>query len=524
MQLENQFRTTKKGSLSISAYCQTLKNLADWLDDVDAPVSKIQLVLQVLWGLPDDMRRQTSFLQFQTPPPTFLQTRSALLLLERQQSDLDSADPSPGTALFTAGHTGAHPHSPAGRGRGSFSSSGGRGHSGSGGSRGRGARVSGKANRLSQEDAGGTDLPAESGLSLSTLSYVVNVSIGSPATTLSLVFDTGSPITWTQCRPCVKECYPQKLSIFDPRGSKTYSNVSCSSPLCSALGYLRGNCSSATCVYGIGYGDGSYTVGYFAKERLSLTPPSSDTFDNFFFGCGQKNNGLFGNVSGLLGLSPGKFSVVSQTAKVYDKIFSYCLPTQDGNGGYLEFGNRDGINNNKLIRFTPLTKVNNDTSLYYIQLQSISVGGERLQIEPAVFSNVGTIIDSGTVITRLPPDAYKALKSAFAGHMMMKHYTKAQNFSLFDTCFDFSKIGSGGNITYPKIEFHFSGDVTVEIPSTGILLAIDKELTQVCLAFAGNEKPDDVGIFGNTQHQTLDVVYDVKKWRLGFGEGRGRCT
>ncbi|VFQ83654.1 unnamed protein product [Cuscuta campestris] len=138
MQLEHQFRTTKKVSLSISAYCQTLKNLADWLDDVDAPVSEQQLVLQVLRGLPDDMRGQTSFLQFQTPPPTFLQTRSALLLLEHQQSDLDSADPSPGTALFSAGHTGAHPHSPAGGGRGSFSSSGGRGHSGSGGSRGRG--------------------------------------------------------------------------------------------------------------------------------------------------------------------------------------------------------------------------------------------------------------------------------------------------------------------------------------------------------------------------------------------------
>ncbi|VFQ71992.1 unnamed protein product [Cuscuta campestris] len=138
MQLEHQFRTTKKGSLSISAYCQTLKNIADWLDDIDAPVSEQQLVLQVLRGLPDDMRGQTSFLQFQTPPPTFLQTRSALLLLERQQSDLDNTDSSSGTALFSAGHTGAHPHSPAGGGRGSFSSSGGRGHSGSSGGRGRG--------------------------------------------------------------------------------------------------------------------------------------------------------------------------------------------------------------------------------------------------------------------------------------------------------------------------------------------------------------------------------------------------
>ncbi|VFQ73404.1 unnamed protein product [Cuscuta campestris] len=88
MQLEHQFRTTSKGSLSMVVYCQTLRNLADSLDDVDATVSEQQLLLQVLRGLPDDLRAQTSFLQYQTPPLTFLQTRSALLLIEQQRADL----------------------------------------------------------------------------------------------------------------------------------------------------------------------------------------------------------------------------------------------------------------------------------------------------------------------------------------------------------------------------------------------------------------------------------------------------
>ncbi|VFQ88162.1 unnamed protein product [Cuscuta campestris] len=47
-QLEHEFRTTVKGSTSMAAYCQQLQNLADWLDDVDAPVSQHQLVLQML--------------------------------------------------------------------------------------------------------------------------------------------------------------------------------------------------------------------------------------------------------------------------------------------------------------------------------------------------------------------------------------------------------------------------------------------------------------------------------------------
>ncbi|VFQ83676.1 unnamed protein product [Cuscuta campestris] len=40
MTLKHQFRITTKGSLSMAAYCQTLRNLADWLDDVDASVSE----------------------------------------------------------------------------------------------------------------------------------------------------------------------------------------------------------------------------------------------------------------------------------------------------------------------------------------------------------------------------------------------------------------------------------------------------------------------------------------------------
>ncbi|VFQ94912.1 unnamed protein product [Cuscuta campestris] len=126
MQLEHQSRTTTKGSLSIVAYCQTLQNLADWLDDVDAPVSEQQLVLQVLRGLSDDLRGQTSFLQYQTPPPTFLQTRSALLLIEQQRVELGvgSNTGDGGTALY-AGSGGPRRQGSAGGGRSESSGGGG---------------------------------------------------------------------------------------------------------------------------------------------------------------------------------------------------------------------------------------------------------------------------------------------------------------------------------------------------------------------------------------------------------------
>lgn len=51
-QLEKEFKSLKKGSLSIHDYCQKIKQTADNLEDVGHPLSNKQLVLQILHGLP----------------------------------------------------------------------------------------------------------------------------------------------------------------------------------------------------------------------------------------------------------------------------------------------------------------------------------------------------------------------------------------------------------------------------------------------------------------------------------------
>lgn len=47
-----------------------------------------------------------------------------------------------------------------------------------------------------------TKLPAQSGIAIGTGNYVVTVGLGTPKEDFTLVFDTGSGITWTQCQPC----------------------------------------------------------------------------------------------------------------------------------------------------------------------------------------------------------------------------------------------------------------------------------------------------------------------------------
>ncbi|XP_028768624.1 aspartyl protease family protein At5g10770 [Neltuma alba] len=363
----------------------------------------------------------------------------------------------------------------------------------------------------SYEGMGQAKLPAKSGSLLGTGNYFVTVGLGRPRRELSLIFDTGSDLTWTQCKPCARSCYSQKEPIFDPSQSSSYSNISCSSSQCSQLSAATGTdpgCSKSTgaCIYGIQYGDSSFSVGYFAKETVTISP--TDVVDNFLFGCGQNNEGLFGSTAGLLGLGRNPISFVEQTAQKYNKIFSYCIPSRSSTVGYLSFGGGHSSGN---VKFTPLSSISRGSSFYGLDFTGITLAGVKLPIAASTFSP-GTIIDSGTVITRLPPAAYGPLRDAF--RKAMSKYPKADPVSILDTCYDLSKYKT---FVVPKITLSFGGGVNVELDATGILYGVKE--TQVCLAFSPNKDSSSVTILGNVQQKTLEVVYDVGAGKIGFRPG-----
>ncbi|KAG2300836.1 hypothetical protein Bca52824_037308 [Brassica carinata] len=353
-----------------------------------------------------------------------------------------------------------------------------------------------------------TDLEARDGNTLGLGNYIVTVGIGTPKHDLSLVFDTGSDLTWTQCQPCGRNgtCYPQEEPIFNPSSSTSYSNISCSSRFCDSLtsqGHYK-NCSASNCIYGVFYGDSSFTEGFLAKEKFTL---NSDVFHNVNFGCGENNQGLFYGAAGLLGLGRGTFSFPSQTAMTYNNVFSYCLPSSPDYTGHLTFGSSGGLSTS--VKYTPVSKVRDSASFYGLDIVGITVAGKELEIPVTVFSTAGAIIDSGTVITRLPPKAYVALRTAFKENM--ENYTSTMGHSILDTCYNFTGLES---VEIPKVSLSFRGGADVEVDSKGILYVFD--VSEVCLAFAGNGNDDDVAIFGNVQQKTLQVVYDGAGGRVGF--------
>ncbi|CAN8256698.1 unnamed protein product [Cochlearia groenlandica] len=351
-----------------------------------------------------------------------------------------------------------------------------------------------------------TTLPAKSGRPLGTGNYYVTVGIGTPKNDVSLVFDTGSDLTWTQCKPCRGSCYSQKEPIFDPSSSSSYSNISCSSPVCDTLTSegLSKQCSPSNCLYGTAYGDKSFTTGTLAKEKFTLT--TSNVVDGVTFGCGENNQGLFKGTAGLLGLGRGKFSFPSQTTTTYNNIFSYCLPSSSDKVGHLTFGSEEISNS---VKYTPISS-SSSTTFYGLDIEAISVGDQKLDIPLTVFSSPGAIIDSGTVITRLPPKAYVALRTAFK-EKMSNYKASSKQSSLLDTCYDFTGLET---VDIPNLSFTFGGGTVVDLDMNGVLAPYD--ISQVCLAFAGNDNDNDTAIFGNTQQKTLEVVHDGPGGRVGF--------
>ena len=71
----------------------------------------------------------------------------------------------------------------------------------------------------------------ESGVSLGSGEYFIDVFIGTPPKHFSLILDTGSDLNWIQCVPCY-DCFEQTGPYYDPKESISSRNISCQDPRC----------------------------------------------------------------------------------------------------------------------------------------------------------------------------------------------------------------------------------------------------------------------------------------------------
>ena len=348
--------------------------------------------------------------------------------------------------------------------------------------------------------------------------YIAKIAVGTPGVEALLALDTASDLTWLQCQPC-RRCYPQSGPVFDPRHSTSYREMSFNAADCQALGRSGGgDAKRGTCVYTVGYGDGSTTVGDFIEETLTFA--GGVRLPRISIGCGHDNKGLFGApAAGILGLGRGLMSFPNQID--HNGTFSYCLVDFLSGPGSLSstltFG-AGAVDTSPPVSFTPTVLNLNMPTFYYVRLTGISVGGVRvpgvterdLQLDPYT-GRGGVIVDSGTAVTRLARPAYTAFRDAFrAVAVDLGQVSIGGPSGFFDTCYT---VGGRGMKKVPTVSMHFAGSVEVKLQPKNYLIPVDSMGT-VCFAFAATGD-HSVSIIGNIQQQGFRIVYDIGG-RVGF--------
>ncbi|MCO5590815.1 hypothetical protein L7F22_044790 [Adiantum nelumboides] len=310
--------------------------------------------------------------------------------------------------------------------------------------------------------------------------YLVEVGLGTPTREFILVLDTGSNLAWTQCLPCDSptSCFEQASPFFDPTRSSSYLPLSCTTWTCSSCA------TSGMCKFNLSYGDQSYTLGDLAEDRFTI---GTATIQDYIFGCAHSSGGTFQGVDGILGLGWGALSLLDQSFSFFNGTFGYCLPSifsSTSATGFIEFGIEAVVNTSGGSSITPMIHNWNMMTYYFVWLKSISVGGVALSLGstpsfPATsIDTSGTLVDSGTVITRLPSSDYATLRDAFLAGIRGITRVSSQASSTLDTCFQYNT-----NSRIPIVTFHFDGfDFT--LPVENIVYPIDLSTNTVCLGFA----------------------------------------
>ncbi|TKY46775.1 Aspartic proteinase nepenthesin-2 [Spatholobus suberectus] len=368
----------------------------------------------------------------------------------------------------------------------------------------------------------------ESGVSLGSGEYFMDVFVGTPPKHFSLILDTGSDLNWIQCVPCYA-CFEQNGPYYDPKDSSSFKNITCHDKRCQLVSSPDPpqpcKAESQSCPYYYWYGDSSNTTGDFALETFTVnltTPkgkPELRLVENVMFGCGHWNRGLFHGAAGLLGLGRGPLSFASQLQSLYGHSFSYCLVDRNSNSSVsskLIFGEDKELLSHPNLNFTSFVggKENPVDTFYYVQIKSIMVGGEVLKIPEETWhlsaqGSGGAIIDSGTTLTYFAEPAYEIIKEAFM--RKIKGYPLVDSFPPLKPCYNVSGVEK---MELPEFGILFADGAVWDFPVENYFIQIEPE-DVVCLAILGTPR-SALSIIGNYQQQNFHILYDVKKSRLGY--------
>jgi len=318
---------------------------------------------------------------------------------------------------------------------------------------------------------------------VTTISYLVELSIGTPGQTVRVAIDTGSSELWVNpnCKTVnTQDEYQDCVTDgqYNPNDSSTFRNLQ----------------SRSSITYGIG----KVEIAYVA-DNVAL-PNSTIDLKNIQFGAAIATQDLS---EGILGLSYGNHSnpVALEYANFVDQLalqgvtksraFSVALGNQDlDDGGVLVLGGLDtGKFSGSLVSMPILgPQLGEAIPRYWVEMESLgsTVNGKTTTYSN---SNIAVVLDTGSTLCSLPSSIIKD---------MVKD-TNAQVDSQGDVVV---KCSIGQNNA--SFNFAFKG-ITISIPWSEFLLPVSGSSTECVLGVTAS---DSVVLLGDSFLRSAYVVFD----------------
>ncbi|XP_072956621.1 aspartic proteinase CDR1-like [Typha angustifolia] len=363
------------------------------------------------------------------------------------------------------------------------------------------ARVELLRRKLSPSSSSSSNGSFQFDLFSASFEYLMSIYVGTPPREIVAIADTGSDLTWANCKPC-EHCYKQNPPLFDPNKSTTYQNLRCNSYPCT--NFPERVCYEGTyCKYSYGYGDQSETSGNLANETFTFKTTSGGSVEipDISFGCSHETTGSFdSSTSGLVGLGGGKLSLISQLGPTIGRKFSYCLvpPSSDNSSSQLRFGPDAVVSgaNTGTISMVP----GKSGTFYTVTLEGMAVGDTKVRM-----GSMDIIIDSGTTLTLLEKGALNSLIDLLVSTVDLPRVEDPEG--IFDLCFSYK-----GELAMPTIALHF-GRASMLLSLSNAFVFQENGI--VCLAMVGGT---DFSILGNIAQANFHIGYDLKERTVTFAK------
>ncbi|CAA7016254.1 unnamed protein product [Microthlaspi erraticum] len=371
---------------------------------------------------------------------------------------------------------------------------------------------------------GGFKMPLGSGVDYGAAQYFTEVSVGTPAKKFRVVVDTGSELTWVNCRFHGKgKEKVENRSVFRAEESSSFRKVGCLTQTCKVdlmNLFSLSSCPtpSTPCSYDYRYADGSTAQGVFARETftVNLTNGRKRRLRNLI-GCSNSFTGeSFRGADGVLGLAFSDYSFTSRAVDLFGGRFSYCLVdhlSHKNVSNYLIFGSSPTSTKTTAAARTAPLNLDLIPPFYAIDIVGISLGDKMLDIPAQVWDGTaggGTILDSGTSLTFLADAAYtivvEALERSLVGFKRVKPEGVPIEYCFSSTSgFDESKL--------PQLTFHFKGGARFEPHRRSYL--VDTAPGVKCLGFVSAGTPA-TNVVGNIMQQNYLWQFDTLASTLSF--------